>query len=41
MIDKSSSMLTTYLTSNEKKLSVAIKAAHSVIDSLNPNDNVS
>ena len=42
MIDKSSSMTTqTYLSSGEKKLSVAIKAAQLAINSLNPNDNVS
>jgi len=41
MIDKSQSMLTTYLSSGEKKLAVAIKAAQSAIESLNPNDNVS
>ena len=40
MVDKSSSMLTTYLTSHESKLTVAIRAAQAVIDSLNPNDNV-
>lgn len=41
MIDKSQSMLATYLSSGEKKLAVAIKAAQSAIESLNPNDNVS
>jgi len=41
MIDMSSSMLVTYLTSGEKKLTVAIKAAQAAIKSLNPNDNVS
>jgi len=41
MIDKSSSMLATYLASGEKKLTVAIKAAMTAINSLNTNDNVS
>jgi len=41
MVDKSSSMDVTYLTNGNTKLSIAIKAAQAVIDSLNPNDNVS
>ena len=41
MVDKSSSMGVTYVTSIYTKLSVAIQAALAVVDSLNPNDNVS
>ena len=41
MIDKSQSMQTTYLSTTEKKLTIAIKACKTAIDSLNPNDNVS
>jgi len=41
MIDKSQSMLSTYLSTGQTKLNVAIQAAKTVIESLNPNDKVS
>jgi len=41
MIDKSNSMMATYLSTTERKLTVAIKASKTAINSFNPNDNVS